>query len=502
MKSLRFLAGSDENERTNDDINLEPNSHLRLGITIQGMEEFLRRIGFYNTDAYVDSNRKIYSGAYADTYTRSDELAWATELHGPIERDGLRIRRSTVTGYDCVSAMKHWLRSHGKSHLSVCEVLLHEAPKGFEDLRNEVGPASVFYSHLQSRGIHDTLACVNSSCQTYARELFRSVRQALPEYSEDLLETEHMNSITFSRLRHRHWIGKWWVDFFSLRQCHNDFNVQSIRALIKEVGLTVAEVDWQLGTANGPARGGAWGPSRPIAVSTGDGMRYLKRSFCVYELYCTLEGRARLLCNMRGRVFDAFGGIVRQHVVRQHEIERGAELETYGNDGIAPAVGKSVGSSFRGMWAELRRFPVDAANTETLQLQDKLTIDDFIRSVGFRKFNGAITSAILEGADREDFESKDPSMYVFTHCCGDDAYQWHECCACCSCCWCCDGCCWCLTSSYDASGKRDGSLVFQRPGCKDLEHDSAFCCFIASRVTRAVVRARIAVAACWWAYGK
>ena len=404
-----------------------------------------------------------------------------------------------MTGYDCASVVKDWLRSHGKAHLSVCEVLLNEPPDGFGDLRDEVGPVTVFYSHLQSRGVHDTLACMNAGCQTYARQLFASNSQSLPEYSEELLETEHMNSIVFSWTRHRHWKGKWWVDFFSLRQCHNDFNVQSIRALIKEVGLTMAEVDWELGTAGGTGvlNGGTLGiagPQRPVAVSTGSGLRYIKRTFCVFELYCTLEGRATLLCNMRGRVFDARGG-----VVQQHEMERGFDTSgTLRYTGVAPTPGKPISSSFRGMWQELQRNRVDAVKAETWQEQDKRMIDDFIRSVGFGRFNRIITASILAGADREDFESNDPSMYVFTHLCGDAAFGWQTFCQCCTCCWCCDGCCWCLTSGHDASGKKDGTLAWQSPRCKDLEHDPAFCCFVASQITRAVVQARVCAAAWWW----
>jgi hypothetical protein len=61
------------------------------------------------------------------------------------------------------------------------------------------------------------------------------------------------------------------LDYFSLRQNVNDFCVDAVVSLIKDIGTTVAEVDhFELA--------------------------YLKRSFCILELFATADGGAKLLC--------------------------------------------------------------------------------------------------------------------------------------------------------------------------------------------------------------
>ena len=63
------------------------------------------------------------------------------------------------------------------------------------------------------------------------------------------------------------------ADYTTLKQCQNDFDLPRIRQIIKQIGLTLAELDF-------------------------DPQAYLTRSFCVVELYGTVAGGAKLLLSL------------------------------------------------------------------------------------------------------------------------------------------------------------------------------------------------------------
>ena len=63
------------------------------------------------------------------------------------------------------------------------------------------------------------------------------------------------------------------ADYTTLKQCQQDFDLPRIRQIIKQIGLTLAELDFDL-------------------------QAYLTRSFCVLELYGTVAGGAKLLVQM------------------------------------------------------------------------------------------------------------------------------------------------------------------------------------------------------------
>ena len=70
------------------------------------------------------------------------------------------------------------------------------------------------------------------------------------------------------------------ADFTTLKQCVHDFDLARVRQLIKEIGLTLAELDY-------------------------DPQAYLTRSFCILELLATVQGDATLLVQMHFlRAFD------------------------------------------------------------------------------------------------------------------------------------------------------------------------------------------------------
>ena len=122
------------------------------------------------------------------------------------------------------------------------------------------------------------------------------------------------------------------ADYTTLKQCQNDFDLPRIRWVIKEIGLTLAELDFDL-------------------------QAYLTRSFCILELFATVEGGARLLVQM--------------HAVRAFDVA-----------------------------AELAARPVDARAAKTRRDADKAKIDGFVESMpgGFERLNATITTAIKEAA--------------------------------------------------------------------------------------------------------
>ena len=59
-----------------------------------------------------------------------------------------------------------------------------------------------------------------------------------------------------------------WLDYFTLRQCHRDFQPEWVIACIKEIGTVVVILD----------------------------RTYLRRSFCILEAFACVVADGRLLC--------------------------------------------------------------------------------------------------------------------------------------------------------------------------------------------------------------
>jgi hypothetical protein len=123
------------------------------------------------------------------------------------------------------------------------------------------------------------------------------------------------------------------MDYFCLRQCQNDFKTAQVIGLIKQIGLTVAEVDNKL--------------------------EYLRRSFCILELYATITAESTLLCQTH---LDA------------------EEMEE-----------------------ELTADPVNSKAAQTRSAEDKIQIDRYIEgSIGFQAVDEAVRRAALEGGQAWD----------------------------------------------------------------------------------------------------
>ena len=233
---------------------LAADSHLRLGITTEGINYMLDRLDFYSWgDGDSATAWNPFAGKYNEAYERRADVQWIDEKLGPLrEKDGDKLTHRYlvpeegelvpgVTGYDLGSQIRHWLRKEGKDHLSVCEVLAAEN-SAF------VGHANVFYSHMQSPGIGITLFCMN--------DVFLMHGSKLPDPNERFI----------------------WLDYFSLRQCQSDFNIDRTYALIHSIGLTIVEMDFDL--------------------------QYLGRSFCLFEAWVTVKTGSKFLVYTPGEPWD------------------------------------------------------------------------------------------------------------------------------------------------------------------------------------------------------
>jgi hypothetical protein len=278
---------------------------LQLGISIEGALQFLKCIGYlvevkkYENKLHVCPDPRF---EYERSYERGKGVKWADEALRPIAHDkNGGIVPESMTGYDLCDYLRTWLRDNGHEGFSVCEVILKDP--AFEQLREHVLPANIFYSHIQSLGPLQT---------------FRGMHFA---------QEDHQFSLPPKGAQY------FWLDYFCLRQCQSDFKVEQVIALIKEIALTIAELGGEE-----------------------ESLEYLKRSFCILELYATVVSDAKLLC--------------------------ATELEPH---------------TMRKM---LTADPVKSFNAQTRSPTDKTAIDNYItESVGFEKMDAIATERALAGAD-------------------------------------------------------------------------------------------------------
>ena len=112
-------------------------SHLKIGISPPGMVAFLRVIGFLANGSHIADKKWPFKCTLEE---RDDAMAWADKLYGRIE-DGF------VTGYDICAYVRDWAKRFGYDKLSVVEIILID--ENLKALRQFVGPAKVFLSHVQ-----------------------------------------------------------------------------------------------------------------------------------------------------------------------------------------------------------------------------------------------------------------------------------------------------------------------------------------------------------------
>ena len=181
--------------------------HLLLGINLEGLREACELVGFpfrcykdgWRDDAWAPSG---YCTNYKYKRENHPEMAWLDEAYPDSGED------SWFLGYDFCCAVKTWLKANGHENESICQVLLKRGSKN-------VRPANVFYSHIQGVWLPETIKRM--------REGIEAHKAALPSTDESQLF--------------------FWLDYTTLKQCVHDFDLNRVRQLIKEIGLTLAELD-------------------------------------------------------------------------------------------------------------------------------------------------------------------------------------------------------------------------------------------------------------------
>ena len=145
--------------------------HLRLGISREGIFQFLQEIGACDylpgvrahattgsgtqvgeldwTNAVNDLPNWRWTGlAGAQDVRKENGQGWMDEQCGRIERDDSVAGGFTnVVGYDLANFLRSWLLDNGCKQLSVCEAILLKPE--LQHLRKHVKHAEIFWSHMQ-----------------------------------------------------------------------------------------------------------------------------------------------------------------------------------------------------------------------------------------------------------------------------------------------------------------------------------------------------------------
>ena len=308
--------------------------HLQLGITLRGIHDFIERLederdlddlSFCRPPELQQWVRTEIEQWYEGQAVGGEEHPWDANRGLHI---GSRSGYPLMTGYDFAEKVKVWLRRNSQESKSVCEVLSNEGSR-------EVGRANCFYSHVQMPSIGQTLDSMEDGSRAFSKDIDS------PMY--------------------------FWLDYLTLRQCADTFDLPLIRRVISGIGCTLAEVT---STHAGPER-------------------YFLRSFCLFEAYATIEGGGKFLVNGKSLI-----------VLTLHD---GSErLDTV----TAPLDSPGL--------------RVDSSAARTRRPQDKAAIDDFIRStIGFESLDQEVMRAMVTGtkqlqamqnADWSSYEDSDDSL--------------------------------------------------------------------------------------------
>ena len=264
--------------------------HLLLGITQVGLEKWLRMVGFPYAVPAMSFDGEVKVQPRECGYEGSYTRS---ERVAWIDE----VYGNPLLCYDACDRMRSWVTEIGHTDRSACEILLQT-----EEFAGEVGPANAFFSHWQGKSVGYVVG---------------SLEMAHARYGEGSWFGNRMPS------------GRtyFWLDLTTLRQCQSDFSVHKIRDVIRSIGRTIAEVD-----------------------SAGE---YLKRTFCVFESFVTIEA----------------------------EQGQGGKLLIISEDADEAA--------------KLVRAPIDSENAQTWAADAKVQIDQWIREgVGFAEVNLKIKQAL------------------------------------------------------------------------------------------------------------
>jgi len=188
----------------------EDGSHLRLGITVIGMVRFLRCIGYLQPGESFGRYDVLYNCDVA--CTRKPETKRWLDVHvgalETVEKGTWGRMPKHITGYDLLDFVNGWINDNGHTEHSVCEIILLD--ERFEAFRDTVGPASVFWSHIQRESFAESIQTGSGS-----RPTISNLRAACNLFC---------------------WTNPFfWLDYFCLRQLQQDFHLERIRTLIEDL---------------------------------------------------------------------------------------------------------------------------------------------------------------------------------------------------------------------------------------------------------------------------
>ena len=145
---------------------------------------------------------------------------------------------SLLVGYDVTAAIEQIFNHQGLSDFSVAEVFYALGHPGVQPLKNR-RRCRAFISHRQQEQITETLRAIQ--------------RYVSREYV---------------------WIEPFfWLDYVNLRQCKHDFDPKTVESVITEAGSTLLLTE---------------------ALYSGEPPQALGRTFCAFEMLCTMKGGCRL----------------------------------------------------------------------------------------------------------------------------------------------------------------------------------------------------------------
>jgi hypothetical protein len=233
-----------------------------------------------------------------DTYKRDEKKFWDKEKN-------VCWNIGELNGYDVCQHVKEYLQKIEKLHQSLLEVIMEGVVEELKCLREYVGLADAFFSHVQALPIATMLETLEDAGTRFAKELLHDPvataalrKKALEEFLEEkgrddaapliahykgdwgvITQDLHINygsapalaSITAQKDTGA---PKFFIDYCGIRQCvSSDFTIARVVGAIETVGTTVVELDADV-----------LGPDA-----------LLKRIFCVLESFATIKANGVLL---------------------------------------------------------------------------------------------------------------------------------------------------------------------------------------------------------------
>jgi hypothetical protein len=277
---LRFDADSfDPHDNRQFEWQLRGN-HFTFGISLSG---FIRLLAIIGWDRYNIQERANH-----------ESLSWLTDP----EKNGYDLTKVVIPAY---------MKKIRLPHLSLVEAIASQQVAELLCLKDDVGPADAFLSHVQKLPLTTTIQSLQDAEEMYERELtedrsptallreealkaFCRANKAAEvdrvdellqqwagswvEFDAALLEKYGSNPGLASTTVRKTGRPRYFIDYACIRQClSGDFTLVRVVDAIGEIGITVAELGADL---------------------RGD-TALLRRTFCVLESFATIKAKGQLL---------------------------------------------------------------------------------------------------------------------------------------------------------------------------------------------------------------